>query len=120
MKLAIATSADQLCNHFGGCTHFAIYSVEGDTVTRTDTPAAPPHQPGLLPRWLHELGVNAVIAGGMGARACALLEELGIEAIIGAHGENPDELARLYAAGQLESGGSTCSGHQMHGDDCHH
>jgi predicted Fe-Mo cluster-binding NifX family protein len=34
---------------------------------------APEHQPGLLPLWLKERGVNVVIAGGIGSRAMDLL-----------------------------------------------
>ncbi|HEY9171983.1 MAG TPA: hypothetical protein VI136_06855 [Verrucomicrobiae bacterium] len=51
----------RLHGHFGGCREFVF--VEADPETRTiratRTVPAPPHQPGLFPLWLRELGINA-------------------------------------------------------------
>jgi predicted Fe-Mo cluster-binding NifX family protein len=68
----------------------------------------PPHQPGLLPRWLHERGVTTVIAGGIGLRAQQLLAELGIEVIAGVPATNPQQLVEEYLTGQLASGNNPC------------
>ena len=35
----------------------------------------PPHEPGVLPGWLHHLGADVIIAGGMGQRAISLFGE---------------------------------------------
>ncbi|MCD4828899.1 MAG: NifB/NifX family molybdenum-iron cluster-binding protein [Candidatus Cloacimonetes bacterium] len=119
MKLAIAITEDQFCNHFGGSSHFAFYNVTEGSIEKLEALTPPPHQPGVLPQWLHEQGAKAVIAGGMGGRAITLLEQLGIQTVIGQRGESPDELARLFAAGKLQTTGETCAGHQVHGCDDH-
>ncbi|HOB72593.1 MAG TPA: NifB/NifX family molybdenum-iron cluster-binding protein, partial [bacterium] len=74
MKVAIPLVNGMLCMHFGHCTQFAIIDVddkEKKIVKREDV-TPPPHEPGLLPKWLGEKNVNVIIAGGMGSRAQTL------------------------------------------------
>jgi len=110
MKFAVPTAAGQLCMHFGHCEQFAI--IEADTaskkITKTNFITPPPHEPGLLPRWLHEQGVQAIIAGGMGQRAQGLFAQNGIEVIVGADGGTPEELVKAYLNGTLETGDNAC------------
>ena len=68
----------------------------------------PPHEPGVLPRWLHEQGANVIIAGGMGQRAQSLFAENGIKVVVGAPAEAPEELVSQYLAGTLVSGANVC------------
>ena len=56
----------------------------------------PPHEPGLLPRWLAEKGANIIIAGGMGKRAQDLFTEQGIKVVTGAPVAAPDQLVTQY------------------------
>jgi predicted Fe-Mo cluster-binding NifX family protein len=76
----------------------------------------PAHERGVFPSWLREQGVTAVLAGGMGGRASAMLEAYGIEVIMGADGNDPDELVRAYLDGRLQSSGESCCGGGLH--DC--
>ncbi|MBU4405486.1 MAG: ATPase, partial [Acidobacteria bacterium] len=69
---------------------------------------APPHEPGLLPKWLAERGANLIIAGGMGQRAQGLFVEHGIQVIVGAPAETPENLANSYLAGTLQAGDNVC------------
>jgi predicted Fe-Mo cluster-binding NifX family protein len=96
--------------HFGHCERFAL--LETDETTKTvrhrEDLEAPPHEPGLLPRWLHERGANVIIAGGMGRRAADLFEAQGIRVVIGAPVETPEKLAEDYLAGTLVSGVNVC------------
>ena len=108
--IAIPTADGRLCMHFGHCEQFALLDV--DTVEKRilnsrqlDPPA---HQPGLLPRWLHDQGVNLVIAGGMGQRARDIFSEHGIEVIVGAPPESPDSLVRSYLDDALQPGENVC------------
>ena len=108
--IAIPLAGGRLCAHFGHCEQFALLDVDSVSAevlsARRVTP--PPHQPGLLPRWLRDQGVNLVIAGGMGGRAQGIFAEQGIEVLIGAPAESPDNLARSYLDGTLPSGENTC------------
>ena len=49
-----------------------------------------------------------IIAGGMGQRAQALFSEHGIEVVIGAPAETPENLVNSYLAGTLKSGENVC------------
>ena len=68
----------------------------------------PPHEPGVLPRWLHEQGADAAIVGGMGESAQELLRETGIEVIIGAPIDSPESLANQYLSNTLTTGENVC------------
>jgi ferredoxin len=68
----------------------------------------PPHEPGLLPRWLGELGANMVIAGGMGRRAQELFADNNIAVLVGAQGNSPQQLVTDYLTGNLQTGDNCC------------
>jgi len=86
--------------------------IDADTAAKTITGRneieAPPHQPGLLPRWLAERGANVVIAGGIGGRAKGLFAEHGIDVVTGARSEAPDTLVLDYLSGALVTGDNIC------------
>ena len=68
----------------------------------------PPHEPGLLPRWLGEKGVNLIIAGGMGQRAVSLFTEQGIKVLTGAPQLSVEELISHYVNQTLVTGANVC------------
>lgn len=110
MRFAIPLADGRLCPHFGHCQSFALIDADADAqeITARGEVDAPPHQPGLLPRWLAERGANVIIAGGMGGRAKGLFAEQGIEVIVGAPVETPDELVLAHLTGNLATGENTC------------
>lgn len=111
MRIAIPVAGGQLSQHFGHCERFALVDVDPNSrsVTGSSDVEPPEHQPGLLPRWLREQGVNLVIAGGMGERAQALFASASIEVITGAPGGTPATLVADYLAGRLVSQPTTCN-----------
>jgi predicted Fe-Mo cluster-binding NifX family protein len=122
MKIAISTDNDQVSAHFGRCQHYTIFDVEVNekTITGKTVVNTPGHQPGMLPRFLNEKGVNYVIAGGMGPRAQNLFREMNIEPIIGASGK-VDDVIQHFLNGTLEIGDSLCD-HETganHHHGCH-
>ena len=110
MRIAIPLAEGKLTAHFGHCRQFALIDADPESGTITDSTLldAPDHQPGLLPRWLHEKGANTIIAGGMGQRAQNLFQQAGIEVVIGAPVETPDVLVLQYLDGTLASGENIC------------
>jgi Mrp family chromosome partitioning ATPase/predicted Fe-Mo cluster-binding NifX family protein len=110
MKIAIPLADGKLCMHFGHCEQFALLAIDEKTKSIADkqllTP--PPHEPGVLPRWLHEQGATVIIAGGMGQRAQSLFAENGISVVVGAPAETPEKLVASYLAGTLVSGANVC------------
>ena len=110
MRIAIPVSDGKLTMHFGHCETFSLIDADtgsGKILKREDV-AAPPHEPGLLPRWLKEKGAEVIIAGGMGRRAMDLFEDQGVHVIVGAPAEAPEELVRRFLAGTLTSGNNVC------------
>ncbi len=110
MKIAIPIADSKLSVHFGHCEQFAVLEVDTDTKTVVSSARRdpPPHEPGALPRWLGELGVEVVIAGGMGRRAHELFSRAGIEVVVGAPPEDPEALAAAYLNGTLRAGENLC------------
>jgi predicted Fe-Mo cluster-binding NifX family protein len=110
MRIAIPVSAGRLSPHFGHCEEFALIDVDAESgnVTGQDTVKAPPHEPGLLPRWLHERGANVIVAGGMGMRAQQLFAENNIQVIVGVGADEPALIVDALLKGQLVSGENLC------------
>lgn len=110
MKIAIPTANGKLCLHFGHCEVFAVFTVDEKekSVLSREYLTPPPHEPGVLPAWLHERGVNLIIAGGMGSRAQKLFAQNNIEVIVGAPAESPEALVQAWMDGTLVSGANAC------------
>ena len=110
MKIAIPIAQGELCMHFGHCEQFAL--IETDPASRTvgevQMLTPPPHEPGVLPRWLHEQGADVIIAGGMGQRAQMLFAQNGIDVVVGAPAGSPEQIARAYLNETLEAGENVC------------
>ncbi|MEW6187048.1 MAG: iron-sulfur cluster carrier protein MrpORP [Thermodesulfobacteriota bacterium] len=108
VKIAIPLAEGTLCNHFGHCEQFALIDLQGKNIIQKVMVTPPPHEPGLLPRWLGEKGVDLIIAGGMGQRAVSLFNERGIKVLTGAPQLPPEELVAQYANQNLITGDNVC------------
>jgi predicted Fe-Mo cluster-binding NifX family protein len=108
--MRIAISADNrngldsvVSPHFGRCPHYVLVDVDGrevKAVNAVDNPHYGQHAPGVVPGFIHSQGVDVMLTGGMGGRAIAFFEQLGIEAVTGASGTVRHTL-ELYLGGQL-------------------
>ena len=108
MKFAIPLAEGKLTAHFGHCQEFALVEVEGNVIKNKETLVPPPHEPGVLPKWLHDQGANVIIAGGMGARALDLFAQNDIKVIVGASALTPEELVKQHLDNTLQTGGNVC------------
>jgi ATP-binding protein involved in chromosome partitioning len=108
LKIAIPVAQGKLAAHFGHSEQFALVEVEAGQIKKTTLATPPPHEPGILPRWLNEQGAQVIIAGGMGRRAQGHFENQGIQVVIGATSLAPEELVRGYLDGTLETGENIC------------
>ncbi len=119
IKIAFPTNnGETVETHFGHCKRFAIYTVKGQEILNKEVVDAPPHQPGLLPKFLGELSANTIITGGMGQRAIDLFKAQDIEVILGATGSIEGNL-KEYMGGALYSTGSACT-HDHDDHSCSH
>ncbi len=110
MRIAIPLANGMLAQHFGHCEQFVLIDVDSDdeTIKGQELIVPPPHEPGLLPRWLADRGATVIIAGGMGARAQQLFTAQDISVIVGAPPVEPLHIVESYLAGSLETGENLC------------
>ena len=100
--MKICFTADQqdglesvLSYHFGHCPYYIIVEVEEDRVKDVKSmpnPFVGYHNPGELPAFMREHGIDTIITGGMGPRAQRYFEDYGIKAVTGAYGRVRDVL----------------------------
>ncbi len=108
--VAVPVANGQLCGHFGHCENFALYDVDPQAKEMLGSRLVepPPHEPGVLPRWLHDQGVSVILAGGMGRRAQDIFAAHDIQVIVGLSAGPPDTLVQSYLDGQLQPAGNPC------------
>ncbi len=121
--MRIAFSADSPADldagihpHFGRCPYFVLVEVEAEAptvVSSIQNPFHARHEPGQVPHFVHQQGVQVMVTGGMGGRAVGIFEQLGIEPVTGATGTVREALAR-YLSGDL-SGAGSCETSEAHG-----
>jgi predicted Fe-Mo cluster-binding NifX family protein len=116
--VALPVADGKLCAHFGHCQQFAFYEVDMQSrkILGSRQVEPPPHQPGLLPRWLHGGNAQVVIAGGMGFPIQQHAEEAGLDVVL--TGTRPiDDAVAAYIAGTLDHDPGRA---HAHGGDHHH
>lgn len=113
----VPTENGKLCEHFGHCEKFAVIEVENDKIIKNEFVTPPEHVPGLYPKFLSEMGVTTVIAGGMGQKARDLFEQNGIEVLTGIDYLDPQMLVEDYLSKKLVSGNNPC-GHEDGEHNC--
>ena len=106
--LVVPVSGGKLSSHFGHCEAFAFIETQNGKIVKTEMRNPPGHEPGVLPRWLHDQGAHVAIVGGMGESAQQLLRGNGIEVIMGAPMDSPESLANQYLSNTLISGKNSC------------
>ena len=106
-RFAMATDGEVVAPHFGRCEAYTIVDIEDGKLDRQERIDNPGHEPGFLPGYLAERGVNCIIAGGMGPRAQQLFDEKGIQSVVGVSGAVTDTI-ELLLQGALRGGESLC------------
>lgn len=124
MRIAISTDGDYVSAHFGRCPLFTIVDIEDGKISNKQVIDNPGHQPGFIPQFLHQRGVECIVCGGMGRRAVNFFNEFQIKTIIGVTGKIDDVLEKL-SSGTLEGGESLCrpgagKGYGLEKSECDH
>ena len=110
MRVAIAIKDSNIAEHFGHCDYFKVFNIEKNKVINEEKIKNPPHQKGLLPKFLSDNDINVLITGNIGEMAVKLMEELGIEAIRGVNGDI-NQIIEDYLNGKLKSSEDCCTDH---------
>lgn len=114
-KIAVASDNSKVAEHFGHCESFMIFNSKNNKIIGSETIMNPGHKPGFLPNFLHEIGVNVIISGGMGGGAIDIFNNKNIEVIVGVSGD-AKIAAEEYLYGSLKSTGSVCHEHKHHNE----
>ena len=94
--------------HFGRCPAYTLLVIEGQKVISRSEIPNPGHETGYIPNFLHDQGIDVIIAGGMGWRAQELFSQYKIKPILGVTGKI-DDIVQQILAGTIQGGASTCS-----------
>ena len=107
MKIAVSTDNGYVSAHFGRCASYTIYDIDESSILAKEEIPNPGHEPGFLPKFLSEKGVQCILAGGMGPRAQALFAQKNIATVIGVQGA-VDDVMQKYLDQELEEGEDLC------------
>ncbi len=108
MRVAVPVAEERLCMHFGHCETFSVFNVEDGKIVGSEKLTPPPHEPGVIPKFLNENNVDVILAGGMGQKAVQFFDQFGIKVVIGAPSIEPEEAVKQYMDGTLETGSNVC------------
>ena len=118
VTIAFPTSDNETIDgHFGHTKEFVIYTVIEDEIRDVTHVTPPKHEPGVLPAFLANQGINVIITGGMGQMAVDLFNKQGIDVILGASGLITINLNE-FLNGLLSTKGSSCK--HEHGETHEH
>jgi Mrp family chromosome partitioning ATPase/predicted Fe-Mo cluster-binding NifX family protein len=106
--IAVPLEGGRLCAHFGHCAEFALFRTKDGMIIGSSKLTPPPHEPGVIPKWLADQGADVVLAGGIGARAKEMLSEKGIEVVVGVKEGEAEKLVMDYLAGTITTGDNAC------------
>lgn len=107
-KFGVPVSEGILDAHFGHCKQYALIDIVDGNDLKEEIVDAPPHEPGLLPRWLSEKGVTDVIAGGMGKKAIDIFNSHNVNVFVGAPQYKATDLVRGFLDKSLEFTANYC------------
>ncbi len=119
-KLAVPTMGKagldaERSGHFGHCDCFTIVDIDNGEITGVSELANPPHEEGGCLRpvsLLHDAGIDAIVAAGMGMRPMMGFADAGITVYFENQTPNVGEVAKAVAAGDVPT---------MSADNaCHH
>jgi len=131
MKIGVPLAPNgNIDNHFGHCSHYAVFTVsEKNEITEKQLIQT---EQGCgcksnIAQTLAELGVNKMLAGGIGEGAINVLEKHGINVVRGCSG-NAENVVKAYIEGKIMDSGLNCVQHEHHHhhhhghekDNCHH
>ena len=128
MKIAVTYENGNVFQHFGHTAQFKVYTVEEGKVVSSQVVDTNGSGHGALAGFLENLGVNALICGGIGGGARFALQDADIEIYGGVSGD-ADEAVEALLSGTLgynpnaccnhhHEGGHSCGDHHHH--DCGH
>ena len=126
MKICIPTMGkrgldEQIGEHFGRVPTYTIMDTETNEVNIIDNTSEHMGGRGYPPEIIAEAGAEAMICSGLGSRAIAMFEDMGIMVYVGANGRVKDAI-QMWKEGQLEpaTDENACRQHAFRKEDHDH
>lgn len=117
MKIAVTYENGQVFQHFGHTEYFKVYDVEDGKIVKAEVVDTNGQGHGALATVLKDLGVEALICGGIGGGAQNALKEAGIQFYGGVSGEADLAVVKLLAGALVYNPNVKCN---HHGEGHHH
>lgn len=111
MKVAIPYENGEVFQHFGKTENFKVYEIENGGIVSAEVINSNGAGHEALAGVLKEIGVEAIICGGIGEGATSALRDAGITVFPGAEGYTDGVIAE-YLAGNLVAGEANCTEHE--------
>jgi len=111
MKIAVTYENGQVFGHFGHCRQFLVAEVENGQVIRSEVVPVLGSGHSALAGFLHGLGAEKLICGGIGAGARTALAQAGIELYPGVSGDALAAVQQLAAGNLAFDPDTTCNHH---------
>jgi predicted Fe-Mo cluster-binding NifX family protein len=108
-KIAVPVDDNGILDaHFGHCRYFALLETSDHTIISEGMEMPPPHEPGVLPKWLADRGVTDVIAGGMGQKAIQIFNYNNVNVFVGAPKLSSGELVKGFLENTIDFQANYC------------
>ena len=117
MKIAVTYEAGEVYQHFGHTAAFKVYEIENGKIVASRVVDTNGSGHSALADVLAELGVDALICGGIGGCARTALAAANI-AIYGGVSGDADEAAEAFASGMLRFDPNAHCNHHGEGHSC--
>lgn len=108
-KLAIPLEGGRLAQHFGHSRLFHFFDIENNKIINSYTKEPPPHQVGVIPRWLASEKATDLLVGGVGTKAVEILYAHGVKVLVGVDSDEANKLALNFINGDLKFGDNSCN-----------
>ena len=111
----------EMSMHFGRCPAYVVAEIDNDgkvvSSEVVENPYFQQHTPGQVPKFINSLGVDAIIAGGMGPKAIDMFNSFGIEVVTGVGGRIGNVL-EAFLKGEISGAAGCAHDHDHDHDGC--
>ena len=102
-RVAIPVANDKLSEHFGACSYYAIFEIDGENMERKSFELPVLTNINELPDWLEKQGISDVITHRVKKEIISLFATKKVNLFVGVPLSTPQNLIDNYLNGKLES-----------------
>jgi predicted Fe-Mo cluster-binding NifX family protein len=102
-RVAIPIIHGKLSQYFGQCSHYQIFEINGNQITRSELEVPPFSNLSQLPEWASQQGITDIIAYKIDHRIISRFINNKINLFVGVGFDSPQALIDDYLNGRLKS-----------------